>query len=207
MEIEIRRSGWGSPSPVPGQLARLCVRLGIDGHGITAPPAGDLPERWQDMLARRREPQAPAPGILTGTVAELPELDGAKIAIAGLHHGDRGTIMHLLATGVTLEAGWPYAIRPVPALWIRDSYGRWHATDTDGVVRPWGHHGANPWTDPAWSRCGSGSSPRWIAAPPGSRYPQPGDRLRSGLPCRSAHSNYHAKNRQWLPYAQSRCQP
>jgi hypothetical protein len=134
-------------SPVPGQLARLCARLGIDGQGITAPPAGDLPERWQDMLCRRREPQAPAPGILTGTIAELPELDGAKIAIAGLHHGDRGTIMHLLATGVTLEAGWPYAIRPVPALWIRDSYGRWHTTDTDGVVRPWGHHGANPWTD------------------------------------------------------------
>jgi hypothetical protein len=134
-------------SPVPGQLARLCIRLGIDGHSITAPPAGDLPERWQDMLARRREPQAPAPGILTGAIAELPELDGAKIAIAGLHHGDRGTILHLLATGVTLQAGWPYAIRPVPALWIRDSYGRWHATDTDSVVRPWGHHGANPWTD------------------------------------------------------------
>ena len=26
-------------SPVPGQLAWLCARLGIDGHGITAPPA------------------------------------------------------------------------------------------------------------------------------------------------------------------------
>jgi hypothetical protein len=99
------------------------------------------------MLARRREPQAPVPGLLAATVAELPELDGAKIAIAGLHHGERGTIMHLLATGVTLEAGWPYGVRPVPVLWIRDSDGRWHATDTDGVVRPWGEGGANPWTD------------------------------------------------------------
>jgi hypothetical protein len=134
-------------SPVPGQLAGLCARLGIDGHGITAPPARDLPERWQDMLARRREPQAPVPGLLAATVAELPELDGAKVAIAGLHHGERGTIMHLLATGVTLEAGWPYGIRPVPVLWIRDSDGRWHATDTDGVVSPWGEGGANPWTD------------------------------------------------------------
>jgi hypothetical protein len=134
-------------SPVPGQLAGLCARLGIDGHGITVPPARDLPERWQDMLARRREPQAPVPGLLAATVAELPELDGAKVAIAGLHHGERGTIMHLLATGVTLEAGWPYGIRPVPVLWIRDSDSRWHATDTDGVVRPWGEGGANPWTD------------------------------------------------------------
>ena len=31
-------------SPVPGQLAGLCARLGITGHGITAPPAGDLPD-------------------------------------------------------------------------------------------------------------------------------------------------------------------
>jgi hypothetical protein len=84
-----------------------------------------------------REPQPP-PGILAATVAELPELDGAKIAIAGLYHGERGTIMHVLATGVTLEAGWPYGVRPMPVLWIRDSNSRGHATRTDGVVSPWG---------------------------------------------------------------------
>ena len=132
-------------SPVPGQLAGLCARLGINGHGITAPPAGDLPERWQSMLTppSRSEPQAPpAPGILAATVAELPELDGAKIAIVGLHHGERGTIMHLLATGVTLEDDWAYArgVRPMPVLWIHDSDGRWHATRTDGVS-PWGDTG------------------------------------------------------------------
>jgi hypothetical protein len=135
-------------SPVPGQLAGLCARLGISGHAITAPPARDLPTRWQSMLTRRREPQPPpAARLLTATVAELPELDGAKIAIAGVHHGARGTILHLLATGVTLEAGWPYTVRPLPALWIRDSDGRWHATCMDGIVSPWGVSGANPWTD------------------------------------------------------------
>ena len=136
-------------SPVPGQLAGLCTRLGINGHGITAPPAGNLPHRWHSMLTRRPDPKPPPdPGILAATVAELPELDGAKIAIAGLHHGERGTIMHLLATGVTLEDDWPYArgIRPLPALWIRDSDGRWHATRLDGLS-PWADNGANPWTD------------------------------------------------------------
>ena len=119
-------------SPVPGQLAGLCARLGIDGHGITAPPAGDLPERWHSMLTpASREPQPPpAPGLLAATVAELPELDGVTIAIVGLHHGERCTIMHLLATGLTPEGDWPYAtgLGPLPALWIRDSDGRWHAT-------------------------------------------------------------------------------
>ena len=131
-------------SPAPGYLAGLCARLGIDGHGITAPPAGDLPERWQSMLAApsRSEPQPPAPDILAAAVAELPELDGAKIAVVGLHHGERGTIMHLLASGITLEDDWTYAkgVRPLPVLWIRDSDGRWHATCADGVM-PWGNTG------------------------------------------------------------------
>ncbi len=81
----------------------------------------------------RRKPQAgPAPGSLAATVAGLPELDGVQIAILGLHHGERGTILHMLASGVTLEDDWPYGrgVRPLPVLWIRDSSGRWHATRT-----------------------------------------------------------------------------
>jgi hypothetical protein len=39
-------------SPVPGQLAGLCARLGITGHGIAAPPASYLPEQWVSMLTR-----------------------------------------------------------------------------------------------------------------------------------------------------------
>jgi hypothetical protein len=120
-------------SPVPGQLAGLCTRIGIPGHGITAPPA-DLPERWHSMLTRpRRLPQAePAPGILAATVAELPELDGAQITIFGLHHDEARTIVHMLVSGVTADDHWTYGrvVRPLPALWVRDSSGRWHATHT-----------------------------------------------------------------------------
>ena len=119
-------------SPAPGQLAGLCARLGITGHGITTPPA-DLPDRWLSMLTRyhRRAPQpVPAPGSWSATAAELPELDGARVAVLGLHHSERGTILHLHAGGVTMEDDWEYyrAVRPLPTLWIRDSAGRWHAT-------------------------------------------------------------------------------
>ncbi len=119
-------------SPLPGQLAGLCARLGVSDHGITAPPAGELPEAWQSMLTRYRpEPQAmPVPGSVAVTVAELPELDGARITVLGLHHGDRGTIVHMLAGGVTAEDDWAYSrgVRPLPVLWIRDSSDRWHTT-------------------------------------------------------------------------------
>jgi hypothetical protein len=51
-------------SPVPGQLAALCARLHVSGHGITAPPARDLPEPWLSMLAHshRRNTRANSTG-------------------------------------------------------------------------------------------------------------------------------------------------
>lgn len=132
-------------SPAPGQLAELCARLGITGHGITTPPAANLPERWRSMLTRyhRRTPQpAPAPGSWAAAAAELPGLDGAKIAVTGLHHAERGTILHLHTGSVTMEDDWEYyrAVRPLPALWIRDSAARWHAT-LDYAPRPLGEGG------------------------------------------------------------------
>src|SRR5207247_8804763 len=77
----------------------------------------------------RRTPQS-APGSRAATAAELPQLDGARLAVLGVHHGERGTTLHLHAGGVTMEDDWEYyrAVRPLPTLWIRDNAGRWHAT-------------------------------------------------------------------------------
>ncbi len=106
-------------SPAPGQLAGLCARLGIPGHGITVPPAAGLPERWLSMLTHRRKPEVtPAPGSWAATAAELPEVDGVRLAVFSLHQAERGTILHLHAGGVTMEDDWEYnrAVRPLPAL-------------------------------------------------------------------------------------------
>ncbi len=124
-------------SPGPAQLARLCASLGVGGHRITAPPARDLPAPWRSMLARyhRREPYpALADGSWVAVAAGLPELDGVRIAILGLHHGGNGTIVHMHASGVTPEDDWEYyrGVRPLPVLWVRDSSDRWHATRMNG---------------------------------------------------------------------------
>jgi len=105
-------------SPVPGQLARLCARLGISGHGILAPPAGDLPEPWLNMLSRyhRREPYPAADGV-AATVAGFPELDGASVTILGLHHSNDRTILHMLASGVTTGDDWAYTRGVRPRRW------------------------------------------------------------------------------------------
>ena len=154
-----------SPSSrLPGQLAGLCARLGISGHGIAAPPAGDLPEPWLSLLAycRRGKPErAPVPGWAVMAI-ELPELDGARVTVLGLHNGERGQFLHLLACGVTPEYTWPYGTiaNRMPVLWLRDRHGRWHTArparsapwrDTDDfllwlrVVPPLDH--GTPWID------------------------------------------------------------
>ena len=138
----LEAAGALSPaSPVPGQLAGLCSHLGVSGHRITAPPARDLPAPWRSMLTRyhRRQPQAPpAPGRSVATAVQLPELDGQRLAILGLSHANGATILQLLADRVTPEDDWEYirAVRPLPAVWIHDSSGRWHATRASGGHRP-----------------------------------------------------------------------
>jgi hypothetical protein len=139
-------------SPVPGQLARLCTQLGISGHGITAPAAHGLPEPWESMLTRYRRPEpgpALAPGRWASPVAELPEQDGTRIAVLDVHHGESGTVVYLLVSGVTAEDDWPYGrvVRPLPALWIRDSSDRWHTTQVHGTGRTGGHGEVVLWLD------------------------------------------------------------
>ena len=121
------------------------VGWGISGHSITTPPAADLPERWLSLLTRyhRRDPRpTPAPGSWAATASELPELDGGRVAVLGLHQSERGTILHLHAGGVMIEDDWAYyrGVRPMPVLWIRDDVGRWHATRS-WAPRPLGDNG------------------------------------------------------------------
>jgi hypothetical protein len=117
-------------SRLPSQLAGLCARLGITGHGIAAPPTDDLPERWRSLFTygRRTNPErAPVPGSAV-TAIQLPELDGARIMVLGLHNGAHGQFLHLLASGVTPEYTWPYGLiaNRMPVLWLCDRNGRWH---------------------------------------------------------------------------------
>jgi hypothetical protein len=121
-------------SPVPGQLAALCAGLGVNGHGITAPPARDLPEPWLSLLAsyRRRKPRtATERDGCAAAAAVLPELDGIRLAILGLHNCQDSTVLHMHASGPNTDAihGEDY-LYPWAIIWVRDNCGRWHATRT-----------------------------------------------------------------------------
>jgi hypothetical protein len=129
-------------SPLLAQLATLCASLGIDGHGITVPPARDLPEPWLSLLAhyqRRKPDPVPARDGCAAVAADLPEVDGIRLALLGLHTVEGNSSLHVLARGLTADG------RPGPlgidldfplSIWLRDSGGRWHAACPAGWHRP-----------------------------------------------------------------------
>ncbi len=120
-------------SPLPGRLATLCASLQVSGHGITAPPALDLPEPWLSLLAyyqRRKPRQAQARDDFAGLVADLPELDGFRLVLLGLHHFDHGgTWINALAMGRIPDHNGALGLDMVfpLSIWVHDSAGRWHA--------------------------------------------------------------------------------
>lgn len=117
-------------SPAPARLAGLCQQLGQDAHGIAVPPATELPGPWLDLIAyygRRHQPRA-RDGIAALPVL-LPELDGIRFALAGLHTRDDQTTLSVVASG------WPSMAAQLPPgpvayfgsiWWLRDDGGRWH---------------------------------------------------------------------------------
>jgi hypothetical protein len=129
----LEATGTLSPvSPVPGRIAALCARLGVTGHGITAPPAHDLPEPWLNLLAyQHRKPDPPSAWDgFAAVAAALPELDGVRLALLGVLSLGAKTVLYLRASGLGGTDEPPDQDIPL-SVWVRDSDGGWHATDLD----------------------------------------------------------------------------
>jgi hypothetical protein len=130
--VEALRASEAIPalSPLPGQLATLCRYLEIGGHGITAPPSGSLPERWQGVhLGIMRGPVSRVPAGSAAAAVTLPEVDGITLTILGVHDtGDR-TVIFMHACGMTGDGSSETDTGPV--IWVRDRAG-WHATQSGG---------------------------------------------------------------------------
>jgi hypothetical protein len=137
MVAALEAAGTLSPfSAVPGYLATVCERLGIDDQRIPARPAARLPEPWLSVLACYGRRHRPAVRDGTAAVAVLlPELDGARIALTGLHTMRGHTFLHVFGRGLAqaLPARCGPAAYPAFGWWLRDDAGHWHVA----VQRHW----------------------------------------------------------------------
>jgi hypothetical protein len=127
----LEAAGALSPfSPVPGYLAMICERLGIDGHGLVATPTADLPPPWFSVLSwygRRHRPPTRDGTASAGMV--LPDVDGARIVVGGLHTRDGQTRLHVVVGRerpgrLVVDAG-PLSHQGFCG-WLRDDGGQWH---------------------------------------------------------------------------------
>lgn len=123
----LEAAGALSPlSPAPARLAALGQLLGLPTKG----PADQVPARWMEVIAYYGRRRRPAPLTGTGAIAaDLPELDGVRLAIAGLRSGSSGSFLHVLVMGL---GPLPRRRPPGPpwdaglSWWIRDDAGGWH---------------------------------------------------------------------------------
>jgi hypothetical protein len=136
-------------SPVPGQIAALCQRLGADGHAIAVP--GELPDRWAALGG----PAAPPQGVKGGLrkppfggskgaeppgkhcaahlAGVLPSVDGVTITLAGLiTRAGQGTTLF----GAMRPRPDPDIRVGGPSLWLTGDDG-WHTVSVSG----WSTHG------------------------------------------------------------------
>jgi hypothetical protein len=129
-ELAATLEAAGALSPLsraPARLAALGQLLGLATEG----PADEVPARWTAVMAHygRRRRLAPVPGT-AAIGAMLPEIDGARLAIAGLRSGGSGTFLHVVVQGLPT----PVPRRRAPgqtwdggfSWWARDDAGGWH---------------------------------------------------------------------------------
>ena len=115
-------------SPVPGQLAALCQRLGVAGHGITVPPAAEIPAPWASVIAHRDAPvPAGGPEVFAPLACILPDVDGARFALAGLSTAAGESHLHVISSGMPpLADRFAHNWTPGFSWWLRDGAGNWH---------------------------------------------------------------------------------
>jgi hypothetical protein len=149
----LEAAGVLSPlSVVPARVAALGQLLGLAAEG----PASEVPARWTAVAAYYGRRRRPAP--VTGTAAigvVLPELDGARFAVTGLHCAGLGSVLHVVGEGMRprgrrglpgRRAGEPGVVWDPEHIdagfswWVRDDAGGWHLGAIE-EVNPIGREG------------------------------------------------------------------
>jgi hypothetical protein len=144
--VQALTEGGAVPADEPAlaRLAALAAALGLD-LGVPGPVHGSMPDAWASILAARGACDGPQ-GVAPFAVI-LPELEGARFALAGLRSWPHGATLHVLALGWQ-PFGWGWLAfdgrvddsPPDPCVsWqVRDSTGRWHMVEQMN----WGSAGA-----------------------------------------------------------------
>jgi hypothetical protein len=126
--------------PVPGEIvtvlteaAAIAAGSPVPGHGITVPPTREIPAAWASVIAHREAP-APVGGadVFAPLACALPDVDGARLALAGLSTAAGESHLHVISSGLPrLARRYQWDWTPGLSWWLRDSAGNWHVATAD----------------------------------------------------------------------------
>ena len=149
----LEAAGLLSPlSPAAARLAALGQLLGLSTQG----PISEIPPQWMTVVAHDGRRRRPAPVSGTAAVgAVLPEIDGARFAVTGLHSSLPGTFLHIVAEGFRPLPPRPPGLTWSPtrsgnpaqatdtgfSWWVRDDADGWHLAAFDEVNPVGGRQG------------------------------------------------------------------
>jgi hypothetical protein len=117
-----------------GRLIALARRLGMPippALSAVATEAEELPAAWADILEHRRCEDGPRADAAVAAV--LPELDGARFALAGLRSYASTAELRVISWGSQIGPHFVRHTAANPWSWLaRDDRGRWHLV-TEGA--------------------------------------------------------------------------
>jgi hypothetical protein len=71
------------------------------GHGIAVAAAAEIPAHWASVIAYRAAPvPADSPEVFTPLACVLPDVDGARFALAGLSTAAGQSHLHVISSGM-----------------------------------------------------------------------------------------------------------
>ena len=163
-------------TPVPPRGTRWLDLVGDGTHLI------QLPLRQSASRGRLAAPSGPAggPEVFVPLADVLPDVDGARFALAGLSTAAGESHLHVVSSGMPRLAEWfGYDWTPGFSWWVRDGAGNWHVAMGRPTVHIRGRHAgvraaadAAARRDPGRRRGGGDrtgdAGPRGGTDPPGS---------------------------------------
>jgi hypothetical protein len=117
-----------------GRLVALARRLGMPlppALSAVAAAAEDLPGAWADILEHRHREDGPRADAVVA--AMLPEIDGARFALAGLRSYPGAAELRVVSWGSQIGSHFARRTAANPWSWLaRDDRDRWHLV-TEGA--------------------------------------------------------------------------
>lgn len=122
LEASLMARAGLDPQRLARRLSWICDQSA--SHGITAPPAAEIPGPWASVLAQRDAEPAAVDREWFAPVGTVIDIEGTRLALAGLSSAAGQSHLHVVASGLPELPIYGWGL----SWWVRNGAGNWHVT-------------------------------------------------------------------------------